>query len=70
MITGFRDTLLKMGKAYDYVMADIWLRDFSNTEDLLPSGLYLLLPLRHDGALRPQRRQGCGVSGGRQGCGQ
>lgn len=29
MLTGFRDRLLKMGKAYDYVMADIWLRDFS-----------------------------------------
>jgi len=29
MITGFRDTLLRMGKAFDYVMADIWLKDFS-----------------------------------------
>jgi hypothetical protein len=29
MLTGFRDRLLQMGKAYNYEMADIWLRDFS-----------------------------------------
>jgi hypothetical protein len=29
LLLGFRDRLLRMGKAYDYVMADIWLRDFS-----------------------------------------
>ncbi len=34
MITGFRDTLLRMGKAFDYVMADIWLRDFSKQKGL------------------------------------
>lgn len=32
MITGFRDTLLRMGKKCDYVMADIWLRDFSKQQ--------------------------------------
>ena len=32
MMAGYRDTLLKMGKAFDYVMADIWLRDFSKQQ--------------------------------------
>jgi len=35
MITEFRETLLKMGRAYDYVMADIWLPRLQQAEKLL-----------------------------------
>lgn len=37
MLTGFRDRLLKMGKAYNYEMADIWLRDFSKQRSYFQS---------------------------------
>lgn len=29
MLTGFRDRLLQIGKACDYIMAEVWLRDSS-----------------------------------------
>jgi len=50
MITGFRDMLLKMGRAYDYVMADIWLRDFSKQKsfyqaDATCAYLYVMMAL-------------------------
>jgi hypothetical protein len=50
MLTGFRDRLLAMGKAFDYVMADIWLRDFSKQRgyyqaDSTSSYLYVMMAL-------------------------
>ena len=51
MLLGFRDRLLKMGRAYDYVMAEIWLRDFSKQKTYLPGRLDLLLPVHDDGSL-------------------
>ena len=51
MITEFRNTLLKMGKTYDYVMADIWLRDFSKQKTYYQADstccyLYVMMTLR------------------------
>ena len=33
MLLGFRERLLAMGKAYDYVMAEMWLEDFSKQKN-------------------------------------
>ncbi|MCX7918194.1 MAG: hypothetical protein N3A72_01035 [bacterium] len=50
MLMGFRDRLLIMGKAYNYEMADIWLRDFSKQKgyyqtDALCCYMYVMMAL-------------------------
>ena len=50
MLTGFRGRLLQMGKAYNYEMADIWLRDFSKQKtyyqaDAMCCYMYVMMTL-------------------------
>lgn len=50
MLFAFRDRLLAMGRAYDYVMAEMWLQDFSKQRNLYQADstlcyLYVMMAL-------------------------